>query len=299
MHRPVQRISRILACAAVPVIFVAAGCSSGSDDSASGADGAKKSASASGASTGASGKATAKDAKPARAKYAKLPEPCKALPAKTVKELVPSTKDKSGSMGTSDDVSARGTCSWNSLKSNGVDGSQYRWLSVSFVRFDSDATLGTGDKRAAAYQAKQLRAAQATEGAKSIKTEPVAGLGDSASGVRYDLKKKEGSFKQQTVLARSANAVITVDYNGAGLAGDKTPDADDLMKDAEGAAKDALAAVATANGLGSDPTSSASPSKKPDSKESESSKDSKPDSDKKSSASPSPSKSASKDSTKD
>ncbi|MEV0847551.1 DUF3558 domain-containing protein [Streptomyces sp. NPDC049954] len=307
MHRPVQRLSRILACAAVPVIFVAAGCSSDSDDSASAAQSGKQSPSASGgaSSDAGSGKATVKEEQTPKAKFAKLPEACKALSEKTVEDLVPAAKDKSGTAGTSDEASTRGTCSWNGLKSNGVDGSQYRWLSVSLVRFDSDPTLGTGDKRAASYQEKQLRSTQATEGATGLKTASVAGVGDSASAVRYDLKKKEGSFKQQTVLARTANAVITVDYNGAGLAGDKAPDADKLLKDAENAAKEVAASIAAANSSGSGATgstgsgdssgkggASASPSQKSDDKSGDKSGDSKAGSDDKASEKPSDEKSS-------
>lgn len=299
MHRPVQRLSRILACAAVPVIFVAAGCSSDSDDSASASQSGKQSPSASGGASpdAGSGEATAKEEQTPKAKFAKLPEACKALSKKTVEDLVPAAKDKSGTAGASDEVSTRGTCSWNGLKSNGVDGSQYRWLSVSLVRFDSDPTLGTGEKRATSYQEKQVRSTQAVEGATGLRTASVAGIGDSASAVRYDLKKKEGSFKQQTVLARTANAVITVDYNGAGLAGDKAPDADKLLKDAENAAKEVAASVAAANGSGSGATdstgsgkdgASASPSKRSDDK----SGDSKGGSDDKSSEKPSDEKSS-------
>ncbi|NJA57609.1 DUF3558 domain-containing protein, partial [Streptomyces sp. NEAU-H3] len=161
MHRPVQRRSRILACAAVPVILVAAGCSSGSDDDGAAKDDAKQSAAAgSGKSAGTSGSASPDSTATAtvRAKYAKLLEPCAALDAKTLKALVPAAKDKKGSQGSSDDLNARGTCSWNSLDSNGVHGSQYRWLSLALVRFDSDATLGTGDERATSYLAKQVTA---------------------------------------------------------------------------------------------------------------------------------------------
>ncbi|CAM5530594.1 hypothetical protein SGRIM128S_05836 [Streptomyces griseomycini] len=79
--------------------------------------------------------------------------------------------------------------------------------------------------------------------------------------MRYDLKKKEGTFEQQTVVARVENVVVTLDYNGAGLAGDKTPDADDLMKDAKKAAEEAVAAVTGTSGEGAragEPSGSAS-----------------------------------------
>jgi hypothetical protein len=86
-------------------------------------------------------------------------------------------------------------------------------------------------------------------------------VGDEATAVRYDLKKKEGSFKQVTVVARVENVVVTVDYNGAGLAGDKTPSADTLNKLAQKAAKEAVASVAKANGGGTAGTPSSAPSK--------------------------------------
>ncbi|MBA4864484.1 DUF3558 family protein [Streptomyces sp. PSKA54] len=246
MHRPAQRLIRILACAAaVPVILAASGCSS---DSGSGDDGAKESgakASASAGDAAASVKAAAFDS---------LPEPCEVLTKKTLDELVPKREDKSGKEGKSDDTSLRGTCSWTSLDNNGVKGSQFRWLNVSLLRFESDAARGSGDKLAQAYFDKQVKEAQGTQDAKNVKSAPVQGVGDEATAVRYDLKKKEGSFKQQTVVARVENVVVTLDYDGAGLAGEKTPSATELMKDAQKAAKQAVEAVVAANG-----TSSAKP----------------------------------------
>lgn len=118
------------------------------------------------------------------------------------------------------------------------------------LRFESDTSRGTGDKQAQAYYAKQIQDAQSVDGAKKAKSEPLAGTGDQATTVTYDLKKKEGSFKQQTVVTRVENVVITVDYNGAGLAGEKTPSAATLTKLAEKAAKETVAAVAEANGAG-------------------------------------------------
>lgn len=264
MHRPAQRLTRILTCAAaVPVILIASGCSS---DSGSGSDGAKKD-SGSKASASASGKDKAASVE--KAAFSKLPEPCEVLSKKTLDDLVPKAKDKSGKAGTSDDTSARGTCSWDSLDNNGVDGSQFRWLRVSLMRFDSDASLGSGAKRAQNSFAKQVADAQATDGAKSVKTEPVPGLGDQTTVVHYDLKKDKENFKQQTVVTRVENAVVTIDYNGAGLAGDKAPSSKDLSKDAEKAAKEAAEAVASANKAGGADSGSKDP------KASESSKDSK------------------------
>ncbi len=246
-----KRLNRVLVCAAaVPVMLVAAGCSSdsGSGDSTDKAEKAAASASASPSPTVEA------------AAYGKLPEPCKALSKKTLEDLVP--KDKSGKEGKSDDISTRAGCSWNSLDNNGVKGSQFRWLNVSMLRFESDVTRGPADKQAQEYYEKQVQDAQAAEGAKGVESEPVPGTGDQATAVHYDLKKKEGTFKQQTVVARVENVVVTLDYNGAGLAGDKTPSADELLKDAKKAAKEAVAAVSEANGAGGG-KASGSPSKSP------------------------------------
>ncbi|MEV1077375.1 DUF3558 domain-containing protein [Streptomyces sp. NPDC050211] len=248
-----KRLGRVLVCAAaVPVMLIAAGCSSDSG-SGSGSDSAGEGKSAGpGASASASPSPTVQ-----AAAYAKLPKPCTVLAKKTLGDLVPKAKT-SGKQGNSSDAASRGNCSWSSLDDNGVKGSQFRWLNVSLLRFDSDTTRGAGDELAQEYYDKQVQAAQSAEGAKGVKSEPVTGMGDAATAVRYDLKKKEGSFKQQTVVVQVENVVVTVDYNGAGLAGEKTPSATDLMKDAQKAAKEAVAAVSSANGS---TESSASPSK--------------------------------------
>ncbi|MFF3333426.1 DUF3558 domain-containing protein [Streptomyces sp. NPDC002888] len=279
-----KRLNRVLvSAAAVPVMLVAAGCSSDSDSGS--ADAATQGA-GSEVSTSASASPTVQ-----AAAYRTLPESCKVLPKKTLEDLVPEAK--SGKEGKSSDASTRGSCSWSSLANNGVKGSQFRWLNVSLLRFESDQTRGAGDKLAKEYYASQVKDAQAVSGAKNAKSEPVAGTGDEATLVRYDLKKKEGGFKQQTVVTRVENVVVTVDYNGAGLAGDKAPSSDDLTKAAEKAAKEAVAAVSSANGKGgsgsgsgsgagtASPTPSKSASKEPSATPSKS-------------ASASPSKSAAK-----
>lgn len=232
-------------------MLVAAGCSSDSDSG----DDAQKSASVT-PDAKVSESASADAIQPAA--YATLPDPCSVLSKKTLGELVPKGS-KSGKKGESDDAAQRGNCNWSSLDNNGVKGSQFRWLNVALLRFDSD-TRGAGDEQAHAYFEKQVTGAQSVKGAKGAKSEPVAGTGDEATAVRYDLKKKEGSFKQQTIVTRVENVVVTLDYNGAGLAGEKTPDAADLLKDAEKAAKEAVAAVAAANGDGGASASSSEPS---------------------------------------
>ncbi|MBW8798117.1 MAG: DUF3558 family protein [Streptomyces sp.] len=259
VQRRAGRLRRGLVCAAaVPAVALfATACSSDSDAAAQGTGGG------SGSAAGSAGPGSSAAISPTvqAAKYAKLPKPCAVLSKETLTALVPKGV-KSGKEGASDDVATRGSCSWSSLDSNGVKGSQFRWLNISFLRFDSDAGRGSGEKQAEAYYTSQVQGAQSVAGAKNTKSEPVSGAGDQATAMRYDLKKKEGAFKQQTVVARVANVVVTLDYNGAGLAGGKAPDADSLTKAAEKAAKEAVVSVGAANGSGSAPSSpAATPSK--------------------------------------
>ncbi|MFH8223768.1 DUF3558 domain-containing protein [Streptomyces sp. NPDC018057] len=258
------RLRRAVVCAtALPVLLLtAAACSSSSD---SGSDDASGTANAA-ASGGASASATASPSPTVRAAvYGKLPDACGMLPKKTLGELVPGG-EKSAKAGASSDVSTRASCSWNGLTNNGVKGSQYRWLNVSLLRFESDTARGSGEEQAREYYGKQVQDARTVSGARKTSSQPVSGAGDEATAVRYDLKKKEGTFKQQTVVARVENVVVTLDYNGAGLAGDKTPDAEALTKDAVRAAQEAVASVKTVNGAGGAGSSGGSDASSPSGK---------------------------------
>lgn len=254
MHRSAPRLSRILACAAVPVMLVAVGCSSDSD---SGSDAKKNAGSSSSESAGAKPSAPAVEA----AKFSDLPDPCASVKKKTIEDLVPEAKKEGGTAGRSNDLSARGSCSWNGLDDEGVKGSQYRWLDVGFTRFDSDQTLGSGAKRATADYTKQIAKTKATEGAEKVATEPATGIGEEATVVTYGLSKTDEDFAYATVVARTGNVVVTLTYNGAGYAGAKTPSSSEIVKGAEKAAKEAVAAVAATS------DSSATPPAKDDAKD--------------------------------
>ncbi|MFE7242949.1 DUF3558 family protein [Streptomyces sp. NPDC057580] len=249
MHRSAPRLTRILACAAVPVMLVVAGCSSDSDS--------KKE---SGSSSASAPSAQKTEATVEPAKFAELPDPCDAISAKTITSLVPKAKSKAGTPARSSDTGARAGCSWNGLDDNGVKGSQYRWLDVGFTRFESDQALGSGAKRAQEDLANQVAKSKATEGAKKVVEAPVSGIGDQATTVTYDLTKTKEDFKYATVVARTGNVVVTLTYNGAGYAGAKTPSGDDILKGAEKAAKEAVAAVADTNGKKSSPSAGTSKS---------------------------------------
>ncbi|MFJ8097923.1 DUF3558 domain-containing protein [Streptomyces griseofuscus] len=254
-----RRLRRALVCAAaVPAVLITAACSSDSGDSKPKSDGTSASKPAGdSASPSASSSPTV-----APATYKTLPDACKALSKKTLGDMVPKA-DSSGKKGSSDEPSSRASCSWSSLSNNGVKGSQFRWLNISLLRFDSDTTRGSGNTQAHTYFTNQVKDAQSVGGAKNAKVVPVSGTGDEATSVRYDLSKKEGLFKQETLVARAENVVVTLDYNGAGLAGDKTPDPEDLAKSAEKALKEAVASVSAANSGSGSGGSSAGSSTKP------------------------------------
>jgi hypothetical protein len=90
----------------------------------------------------------------------------------------------------------------------------------------------------------QIAGAMAVEGAKSG---PVAGLGDAATMVTAQVTKDKEQYREVTVVARTRNAVVILSYNGAGFESAKTPDAADIQKGAQTAAKEAVASVAAAN----------------------------------------------------
>lgn len=226
MHRSATRL--LAAAAVIPMMFVA-GCSSDSGDKA---DDKPSTPSAE----------TSASPTTAPAKYAELPKACKAVGKDTVEDLVPKADSKSGTAGKSSDINARSTCSWY-----GLDGFQYRWLDISLQRFESDPTLGSAESRAQQYFTKQVGDAKSVKGGKDVKNATPAGIGDQAATVRYDITKDGDGFKNQTVVTRTENVVITLNYNGAGYEDAKPPKADELLKDAEKAAKEAVEAVADAN----------------------------------------------------
>ncbi|MCX4981596.1 DUF3558 domain-containing protein [Streptomyces sp. NBC_00572] len=244
MQRTAPRLTRILACAAVPVMLVVAGCSSDSGDGGSGATGSKDKAGASSSAT-PSPSQTTKTVEPA--KFAKLPEACKAIVAKTTSSLVPKAKTKKGTPAASSDLTSRSGCSWNGLDDKGVKGSQYRWLDVSFYRYESDASLGSGQERAQENFAKELAKIEETPGAKKLRTTTAAGVGEEAKSVAYQLRKTNEDFVYNSVVARTGNVLVLLSYNGAGYAGASAPSEKTVMSGALKAAKEAVAAVAAAN----------------------------------------------------
>lgn len=240
MHRSASRLTRVLACAAVPVILTVAGCSSDSGKD-SGADSGTKSGASSSAKPSSKPSAALE-----KAVYAALPEPCKAVATKTIETIVPKAKDANGTAAKSNDLASRATCTWNGLDEAGLKGSQYRWLSISLVRYDSLASVGTGSKRAEDEYAKQVEKAKVLQGAENVKAEEAGGVGDQATTVTFTTKK-DGEFSNTTVIARTHNVIITLDYNGTAYEGAAAPDHAKLLQDAIAATKETVTSVETAN----------------------------------------------------
>lgn len=238
MHRNAPRtaaprrsktVRNTLACAAValPVLLVA-GCSSDSDQG-------KKSDSASASAS--------KSPTVAPAKFKKLPNSCDSLGKGTVKDLVAGTDDKSGKPVGSGDADDSNSCLWS-----GLDKYDYRQLTLSLKRFDSDPAIGAGDKRAADYAKQQLKEKTADKDNRELKDSKVSGVGDEASAVSYETKKedtkgKSSEYRAERLTTRVANVVVTVDYEGAGFEDAKKPSADDVKKGAEKAAKEAVTQI--------------------------------------------------------
>ncbi|WP_121828942.1 DUF3558 domain-containing protein [Streptomyces sp. S1] len=240
MQRSARRLTRILACAAVPVMLVVAGCSSDSGDS-----GKPKAQEKTGASATPSPAQTTKTVEPA--KFAKLPQVCRSVSAKTTAALVPKAKTKNGTPGVSSDLASRGGCSWNGLDDKGVKGSQYRWLDVSVYRYESDASLGSGQERARQNLAKEVAKIEGTAGAKKLRTTAATGIGDEAKAITYQESKTGEDFVYTSIVARTGNVLVLLSYNGAGYAGAPTPSEKTITDGAVKAAKETVASVAAAN----------------------------------------------------
>ncbi|MFF8034438.1 hypothetical protein [Streptomyces sp. NPDC016626] len=159
--------------------------------------------------------------------YTAAPAPCDSITGKTVKSLVPGAK-AAGKEIASTDAELRRTCSWNALK-----GYEYRWLDVSFEVLASD---------------------EAAEGSYRGRLEdrsgggPVPGLGDEAYSVVDLATEDEQQTREGVVVARAANALVIVTYNGSDFESKKAPSTDEINKGAIKAAAEAVAALADGRG---------------------------------------------------
>ncbi|MHC3468783.1 hypothetical protein ACYF6T_08715 [Streptomyces sp. 7R007] len=172
--------------------------------------------------TGTASPSTAPSATTAAKTYSASPAPCGSVTAATVKSLVPGAKT-AGKEIRSTDEKLRRTCSWNALK-----GYDYRWLDVSFEITDSDA---------AAQKSYEEQIAQKSGGG------AVPGLGDAGYSVVNLTTEDKQQTREGVVVARVANALVVVTYNGSDFETKKAPSTDVINKGAIKAAKDAVTAL--------------------------------------------------------
>ena len=244
-RRPAPRLVGLLACAVVtlPVLLVA-GCSShsGSGSGSHANSGSNPGSPSSKAPSGAGAVPTSTTPPPTPARFAAIPPACKAATTATLATLVPKAKSPAGTATRTTDVQSRSGCSWTG---NGPDGYQYRWLSVTLQRFGNDPQLGPAEDQAKKRYAEQLQ--EVGKAAYGAPTTPLTGLGDEAAQVSGRTTVAKVTSQNDTVVAREGNVVVIVEYEGAGLAGKKNPDAKTVTSGAQRVARDALTAVAAAN----------------------------------------------------
>ncbi|MDN3258458.1 hypothetical protein QWJ26_01245 [Streptomyces sp. CSDS2] len=166
--------------------------------------------------------AAAPSATAAAPAYTTAPSPCSAVPAATLKSLVPGA-GPAGKEIPSTDTKLRRTCSWNAL--HGYD---YRWLDVSFE-------IGASDREA--EQEYEQRVAEKSGGG------AVPGLGDTAYSVVGLTTEDKQQTREGVVLARVANALVVVTYSGSDFETREAPTTDEINKGAIKAAKSAVAAL--------------------------------------------------------
>ncbi|MBV9025145.1 MAG: DUF3558 domain-containing protein [Streptomycetaceae bacterium] len=217
MRRLAPRLALLLASAAVPVMLVA-GCSSGP-----------------GSSNGTQSESAGASPSPASAKYPKVPDPCKAISQNTVTSMVQGVKNASGQLVSSANANDHGGCSWS-----GVNGYQYRYLDDSFQRFDSAPGDGSAEAQAVLGFQSAVQGAAKAAGAQ---TTQISGVGDQATLITWDVNNDKTDYHYATVVARTSNVIVTVDFSGAGLEGDRKPKADQMDQDAQQTVQEAIASV--------------------------------------------------------
>jgi hypothetical protein len=173
------------------------------------------------AGTGASAGTSAGGSTAGGAALSKPPAPCTAVPAATVKSLVPGAKT-AGSVLKVSDPDRRSGCSWNALK-----GFDYHWLDVSFEISSS------------------TQEAHSSYGENAKSTTVVLGLGADEASAGDTLTTEQGQQTRETVVvARKGNALITVTYNGSDFDTKKAPGAKVIRDGAITAAKAVLTGLA-------------------------------------------------------
>lgn len=210
--------------AAVSAVLLLGACSSDSaGDSAAGTDDAP---------------AADEPGTPEEVRYAELPNACETLGDDIIDEVVPEAGEEKELP--SADVAATSACIWS-----GLDGYDFRSLTVTLKRFDSDPALGGGDARAETFLQAQTAEIADDPAVEDVVESAPEGVGDQAVGLAFTSEKTSGDserdFRQQRMVVRTANAVVTVDYAGTGFEDADLPSADAIEEGAERVASEVVA----------------------------------------------------------
>ncbi|WP_129841194.1 DUF3558 domain-containing protein [Streptomyces sp. RFCAC02] len=218
---------RALAWAAVPALLVA-GCSS---DSSDGDDDAAGETPASVAPT------------PEPVRFEALPEACAAVSGDTIADVVPEADPEQGSTLETVNPDVAAMCLWS-----GLDEYQFRSLTVALKIFASEPAVGSGDERAAGYLQQSAEEITGDEANADVAAEALEGAGDEATSISYTVTKagedeeddEEREYRQQRVVVRTGNLVITLDYSATDMEGDDVPGAGDVKEAADAVAAEAV-----------------------------------------------------------
>ncbi|MDB1087895.1 DUF3558 domain-containing protein [Streptomyces sp. ACA25] len=226
MDRTATRFAlRTLSWAVVPVLLVA-GCSSDS-----------------GGGTPEGDSVAVTDPTPEPVRFSALPEPCSTVGADTIGDVVPEAEDEDGEALDSTDLERAGTCLWS-----GLDGYDFRSLTVAMRRFDSDLSIGSGDERAAEYLRQTAEEVTGDGESQDVEEAGLEGLGDEATTISYLVVKENSEsesrdYRQQRVVIRVDNVVVTVDHTGTGFEDGEAPDAESVRENAEQVAREVVTAL--------------------------------------------------------
>lgn len=188
---------------------------------------------------------------PEPVRFADLPAPCSLLTKNQVREVVPKASPIGGQALSSQDTSSSASCLWN-----GLDTYQFRSLTVWLKRFESDPSTGSGDERAEEFSRQQIEEIAADDANDDVSEEELADVGDEATSIGYlavlEGEDEEQDYRQQRVVARAGNVVVTIDYAGTGFEGADLPSAGAIREAADTAATAAVAALESAAEGGED-----------------------------------------------
>lgn len=179
---------------------------------------------------------------PEPVRFSDLPQPCSLLPKEIVRKVVPEADPVGGEALSSNDTARSAACLWN-----GLDRYQFRSLTVSLRRFESDVAIGSGDERAKDYALQQVDEISSDDAHTDFAAEQLADLGDEATSLSYQAalegEDDKQDYRQQRVVVRTGNVVVTVDYAGTGFEDTEMPAKAEIKEAAETATKEAVTAV--------------------------------------------------------